>query len=192
MRVGTSRFALFYYLCTPFGDGQFGCRRACGSSSVGRALASQAGGRGFETRLPLNAKALLSKPRMNPGAFLFSFLNTSFLHLHANCFADVSHRKHGKHRIPIFQSHLFPNMISDLPDTARIEFFCTFVLLDRYTVAPRHNQSLALLLRPASAIAARHYAGLSRPCIHRFASQRRVPAPYRNRQGKTAQKYLRT
>ncbi len=30
----------------------------CGSSSVGRALASQAGGRGFESRLPLfNFKA---------------------------------------------------------------------------------------------------------------------------------------
>ena len=45
-----------------------------GSSSVGRALASQAGGRGFETRLPLNAKALLSKPRMNPGLFCFQWL----------------------------------------------------------------------------------------------------------------------
>ena len=32
---------------------------SCGSSSVGRALASQAEGRGFESRLPLIMKALI-------------------------------------------------------------------------------------------------------------------------------------
>ena len=33
----------------------------CGSSSVGRALASQAKGHGFESRLPLSMKALIVK-----------------------------------------------------------------------------------------------------------------------------------
>ena len=33
-------------------------RTQCGSSSVDRALAFQAGGRGFEPRLPLNKKSL--------------------------------------------------------------------------------------------------------------------------------------
>lgn len=54
-----------------------------GSSSVGRALASQAGGRGFETRLPLNAKALFSKPRTHPGLFFAPTGKHAFSYLRA-------------------------------------------------------------------------------------------------------------
>ena len=75
-------------------------QKHCGSSSVGRASASQAEGHGFESRLPLHLK--IKQLRYKVAAFLMSFylFNTAlygilrqYLYIYGANLVQILHRK---------------------------------------------------------------------------------------------------